>query len=63
MECLAKLPNLGIIQFEYESQQGDAGDIDDIISFKPVLCKNAFPSLWDLSLTGENSHAKVNLDN
>lgn len=50
MTELSTLEHLGVIQFEYASEQG-VGDINDILSFSPTLLQGAFPSLWDLSLT------------
>jgi hypothetical protein len=50
LTTLSRLPHLGVIQFEYGSDQGD-GDADDVQIVSPTLEEGAFPSLWDLSLT------------
>ncbi|KAJ7178566.1 hypothetical protein C8R43DRAFT_973786 [Mycena crocata] len=47
-ETLARLEDLGCVEFQYEHGCGDPGDTD---VFKPKLDIGAFPSLWDLSLT------------
>ncbi|KAF9000305.1 hypothetical protein BDQ17DRAFT_1245744 [Cyathus striatus] len=49
-ESMSRLPDLGIIEFQYFHEQG-WGDQDDTAVFYPVLKEGAFPSLWDLSFT------------
>lgn len=50
LEELGRLPSLGVIQFEYGDEQGE-GNITDVLSVQPTLYPNAFPSLYDLSLS------------
>ena len=47
---LSRLPDLGVVQFEYGGTQG-FGDPSDVHVFDPRLEDGAFPALWDLSLT------------
>ena len=54
METLAKLPNLGVIEFQYLPYQG-IGDKMDIEDFDPVIPEDGFPALWDLSLSAHLS--------
>lgn len=50
METLAKLPNLGVIEFQYLQHQG-IGDKMDVRNFDPIVPKDGFTALWDLSLS------------
>ena len=50
LEELGRLPLLGVIQFEYGNDQGE-GTIADVLAVQPILYPNAFPSLYDLSLS------------
>ena len=50
VQQLSKLPNVGIVQFEFKDSQGQ-GVIDDVLHFAPELDEGAFPALWDLSLS------------
>jgi len=54
METLAKLPNLGVIEFQYLLYQG-IGDKVDVEDFNPTIPKDGFPVLWDLSLSAHLS--------
>lgn len=54
METLTKLPNLGVIEFQYMQYQG-IGDKADIAHFNPRIPKDGFPALWDLSLSAHLS--------
>ena len=54
METLAKLPNLGVIEFQYLQYQG-IGNKADVKDFGPVISKDGFPVLWDLSLSAHLS--------
>lgn len=49
MEALSRVPNLGVIEFQYFEQ--GCGDSDDVIPFTPSIEEGAFPALWDLSLS------------
>lgn len=49
-EALSVLPNLNVIEFQYLSEQG-FGNVDDVMPYTPDLTENAFPTLWDYSLT------------
>jgi hypothetical protein len=71
LTSLSTLPYLGIILFEWDSDQGD-GSLDDVQTVTPTLSQGAFPALWDLSLTStlrdmrrffELPFAPVNLTN
>ena len=53
-ETLAKLPNLGVIEFQYFLYQG-IGDKVDVEDFSPTIPKDGFPELWDLSLSAHLS--------
>lgn len=50
METLAKVPNLGVIEFQYMQYQG-IGNKKDVMDFKPRIPRDGFPALWDLSLS------------
>jgi len=50
MTTLAELPDLGVIEFQYLVSQG-IGDKMDVANFDPVIPKDGFPALWDLSLS------------
>ena len=50
MGTLAKLPNLGVVEFQYLQYQG-IGDQKDMENFNPIIPKDGFPALWDLSLS------------
>jgi len=50
MGALSRLPNLGVIEFQYVDEQG-CGDPDDVIPFTPLVEEGSFPALWDLSLS------------
>ena len=50
MGTLAKLPNLGVIEFQYLEYQG-IGEKRDVENFDPIIPKDGFPALWDLSLS------------
>ena len=49
-KALSRLDNLGIIEFQYHQKQG-RGEPEDTAVFNPSLSEDAFPSLWDLSMT------------
>lgn len=53
-EALSRLPNLGVIEFQYFSEQG-CGNPDDVVPYAPTLAEGAFPTLWDYSLTAQFS--------
>ena len=53
-ETLAKLPNLGVIEFQYLLYQG-IGDKADVEDFNPTISRDGFPALWDLSLSAHLS--------
>ena len=55
METLAKLPNLGVIEFQYMPSQG-IGNRADITHFNPSIPKDGLPALWDLSLSAHLSN-------
>jgi hypothetical protein len=52
METLAKFPNIGVIEFQYNQGIGDKVDIED---FNPHIPEDGFPVLWDLSLSAHLS--------
>ncbi|KAF9653762.1 hypothetical protein BDM02DRAFT_3177605 [Thelephora ganbajun] len=54
MQTLAKLPNLGVIEFQYLRYQG-IGDKEDVRYFNPNIPEDGFPALWDLSLSAHLS--------
>jgi hypothetical protein len=54
LASLSTLPRLGVIMFEWGSDQGD-GSLDDVQQVTPTLTEGAFPALWDLSLTANLS--------
>lgn len=54
MGALAKLPNLGVIEFQYLQDQG-IGDKADVENFDPHVTEDGFPVLWDLSLSAHLS--------
>jgi len=54
METLAKLPNLGVIEFQYLQYQG-IGEKEDVENIDPVIPGDGFPMLWDLSLSAHLS--------
>ncbi|KIY49800.1 hypothetical protein FISHEDRAFT_40642 [Fistulina hepatica ATCC 64428] len=47
-ECLSRLENLCIIEFQYHPSQG-RGDRDDTVSVRPTFESGAYPALFDLS--------------
>lgn len=49
-EALSRLQQLGVIEFQYLSEQG-CGDPDDTYPYVPNLSEGAFPALWDYSVT------------
>ncbi len=51
-EALSYLPNLNVVDFQYSRQYG-CGNADDVMPYAPDLSENAFPMLWDYSLTVE----------
>ncbi|KAF9788175.1 hypothetical protein BJ322DRAFT_1209250 [Thelephora terrestris] len=54
LETLTKLPDIGVIEFQYLQGQG-IGDKADVANFDPHIPKDGFPKLWDLSLSAHLS--------
>ena len=56
VEGFARLADLETLRFEFESPVGQGeGDPVDILDFNPQIDKDAFPALFDLSLSGHLS--------
>jgi hypothetical protein len=55
MEGLSRIDNLGTVQFEFLGSQG-SGTLEDLQVFNPALAEDAFPALWDLSLSAHLTH-------
>ncbi|KAF4598170.1 hypothetical protein EYR38_006566 [Pleurotus pulmonarius] len=60
-EVLSRLPNLNVLGFQYDDEQG-RGDSQDVAAPPATLSEGAFPALYDLALSIPFIHASELFD-